>query len=157
LASGLPIGNLTSQLFANIYLGEFDHFVKHKLKVKNYIRYTDDFVIVGEDKNYLEHLIEPISKFLKENLNLSLHPQKLSIRKYRQGIDFLGYVVFPYHIAVRTKTKRRIFRKLRKYLKDYKDGTLSEETLRQSMASYFGVLSHANSFRLGELLKDLTR
>jgi len=153
--SGLPIGNLTSQLFANIYLSEFDHFVKHELKVKNYVRYTDDFVIVSGNRAYLEHLIEPISEFLKDNLKLSLHPQKVSLGKYRQGVDFLGYVIFPYHIAVRTKTKRRIFRKVRRYLADYKSGILSEETLRQSIASYLGVLSHANSFKLLGHLKEM--
>ncbi len=155
--SGLPIGNLTSQLFANIYLSEFDHFVKHELRVKNYVRYTDDFVIVNEDRGYLELLIEPMSKFLKENLNLSLHPQKLSLRKYRQGIDFLGYVLLPHHIVVRTKTKKRIFRKLKKYMADYKNGILSEETIRQSVASYLGVLSHANSFKLSSRLKKMLR
>ena len=137
--SGLPIGNLTSQLFANIYLSGFDEFVKQILKVKNYVRYTDDFVIVSEDEGYLEYLIEPMSKFLKESLNLSPHPQKLSIRKYRQGIDFLGYVVLPYHIAIRTKTKRRIVRKLNK----------------ENLPSYLGVLSHANSFKLSSYLKEM--
>jgi len=153
--SGLPIGNLTSQLFANIYLSEFDHFVKHELRVKNYIRYTDDFVIVSRDRGYLEQLLKPVSQFLKEKLKLSLHPHKVSLRKYRQGIDFLGYVVLPSHIVLRTKTKRRIFRKLRKYLADYKENTISEEILRQSMASYFGVLSHANSFRLTKRLNEI--
>lgn len=153
--SGLPIGNLTSQLFANVYLNEFDYFVKHELRVKDYVRYTDDFVIISEDRSYLKHLIEPISEFLRENLNLSIHPHKIKLRKYRQGIDFLGYVILPNHIVVRTKTKRRVFRKMRKYLADYKKGILSVETLRQSMASYLGVLSHANCFKLSRNLKDM--
>lgn len=153
--SGLPIGNLTSQLFANIYLSEFDHFIKHELEVKNYVRYTDDFVIVSEDRGYLEHLIKSVSNFMKENLKLSLHPQKISLRKYKQGIDFLGYVILPRHIAVRTKTKRRIIRKLQKYLTDYASGNLSEDVLKQSMASYFGILSHANSFILTNHLKEM--
>jgi hypothetical protein len=129
--------------------------VKHELRVKNYIRYTDDFVIVSRDRGYLEQLLKPVSQFLKEKLKLSLHPHKVSLRKYRQGIDFLGYVVLPSHIVLRTKTKRRIFRKLRKYLADYKENTISEEILRQSMASYFGVLSHANSFRLTKRLNEI--
>jgi len=153
--SGLPIGNLTSQLFANIYLSELDHFVKNELKVKNYVRYTDDFVIGSGNRDYLEYLIEPISEFLEENLRLLLHPQKLLIRKYKQGIDFLGYVIFPKYTIIRTKTKRRIFRKTRKHVDEYRNGILSEDALRQSMASYFGVLSHANSFKLIKQLKQI--
>ena len=103
----------------------------------------------------MESLIKPIKEFLEEKLKLSLHPHKVSIRKYKQGIDFLGYVVLPNHIVVRTKSKRRIFRRLRKHLADYKENTLSEETLKQSMASYFGVLSHANSFKLLNQLKEM--
>ncbi|MFA5987883.1 MAG: reverse transcriptase/maturase family protein, partial [Candidatus Paceibacterota bacterium] len=92
---GLPIGNLTSQLFANIYLNKLDQFVKHELKIKHYIRYTDDFVIISRDKLYLENLIEPIRSFLLDELALELHPNKIFIRKFHQGIDFLGYIVLP--------------------------------------------------------------
>lgn len=138
-SKGFPIGNLTSQLFANIYMNKFDYFIKHKLKVKNYLRYTDDFVFVGENKDCLERLIEPINKFLKEELKLSLHPHKVSIRKYKQGIDFLGYVILPHHIVVRTKTKRRILRKLNK----------------GNLTSYLGVLYHSNSYELAKELREL--
>ncbi|KKR70964.1 MAG: Retron-type reverse transcriptase [Candidatus Woesebacteria bacterium GW2011_GWA2_40_7b] len=154
-SSGLPIGNLTSQLFANIYLSGFDQFMKQELRVKYYVRYTDDFVVVSRDRDYLEHLLKPVSKFLNDKLRLSLHPQKVLLRKYGQGIDFLGYVVLPNHIVLRTKTKRRIFRKLQKHLADYKEGTLSEEILNQSTASYLGVLSHSNSFKLSNRLNNL--
>ena len=77
---GLPLGNLTSQLLVNIYMNEFDQFVKHKLKVKYYVRYADDFVIFFQDKIYLESLISKIAEFLKEKLKLSLHPDKLFIK-----------------------------------------------------------------------------
>lgn len=110
---GLPIGNLTSQLFANVYMNEFDQFVKHEMKVKNYARYTDDFIVVSADRKYLESLIPPFQKFLEERLRLSLHPKKISIRNAAKGIDFLGYVALPHYKVLRTKTKRRIFRKLR--------------------------------------------
>src|SRR3989344_4649393 len=103
--NGLPLGNITSQLFANIYLNELDQFVKHKLKIKYYIRYCDDFVILGDDKKYLEKLIPGINNFLKEKLKLFLHSDKISIRKYHQGIDFLGYITFPHYRILRTKTK----------------------------------------------------
>lgn len=145
---GLPIGNLTSQLFANIYLNELDQFIKHKLKVKNYIRYTDDFVIVGEDKLYLENLVRSINLFLADKLLLELHPKKITIRKFHQGIDFLGYVVLPHHRLLRTKTKQRIFRKLNKRINEYKRGVINKQTLEQSSQSYLGVLSHADTYRL---------
>jgi retron-type reverse transcriptase len=149
---GIPIGNLTSQLFANIYMNEFDQFVKHKLKVKHYCRYTDDFVIASSDREYLENLLPKIELFLNENLKLKLHPGKISVRKYQQGIDFLGYVVLPHHRLVRTKTKNRIFKKLKIRVQEFKTGLISEKTLFQSLNSYLGVLSHANAHDLGQEL-----
>ncbi|MBU1091296.1 reverse transcriptase/maturase family protein, partial [Patescibacteria group bacterium] len=151
---GLPIGNLTSQLFANIYLNEFDQFVKHSLKIKHYIRYTDDFVIASENKLFLEKLIKPIADFLGKKLLLKLHPKKVEIRKFIQGIDFLGYVIMPHHRSLRTKTKQRIFKKLNKRTVEYKNGIISKQTLKQSLRSYLGVLSHADTYRLGKELKN---
>ena len=126
---GCPIGNLTSQLFANIYLNELDQFVKHDLKIRDYIRYTDDFVIAHENPDYLLHLKENIEKFLREHLYMELHPDKVSIRKHNQGIDFLGYVVLPHAQVIRTKTKRRIMRKIRERARDFKDEKISKENL----------------------------
>lgn len=151
---GLPIGNLTSQLFANIYLNEFDQFIKHKLKVKYYIRYTDDFVIEAKDKLYLETLLTPIRSFLSDKLALELHPKKVTIRKLHQGIDFLGYIVLPHHRLLRTKTRQRIFRKLKKRIEEYKKGMVSKQTLEQSLQSYLGVLSHADTYELSNELKN---
>lgn len=151
---GVPIGNLTSQLFANVYMSELDQFIKHELKVKNYIRYTDDFVIIDTDRQCLERLLVPISSFLKEKLFLELHPKKISIRKSHQGIDFLGYVLLPHHRMLRTKTKQRIFRKLKQRTNEYKRGVISQQTLEQSLQSYLGVLSHANTYKLTEDLKN---
>ncbi|OGD65180.1 hypothetical protein A2215_02530 [Candidatus Berkelbacteria bacterium RIFOXYA2_FULL_43_10] len=145
---GIPIGNLTSQLFANVYMNEFDQFVKHKLKVKHYCRYTDDFVIVSDNREYLKSLLPKIELFLGNKLKLKLHPSKISIRKYQQGIDFLGYVVMPHYRVVRTKTKNRIFKKLKQKVYDFKIGEISEKTLFQSLNSYLGVLSHANAYDL---------
>jgi retron-type reverse transcriptase len=151
---GLPIGNLTSQLFANLYLNEFDQFVKHRLKIKHYIRYTDDFVIVAGNKFYLKNTIAPIRSFLSEKLALELNPKKVTIRKFHQGIDFLGYILLPHHRLLRTKTKQRIFRKLKKRIKEYKSGIIGRQTLEQSLQSYLGVLSHANSYKLEQKLKN---
>lgn len=151
---GVPIGNLTSQLFANIYMNEFDQFVKHQLSVKYYTRYTDDFVIISRDKSYLENLIPKISNFLEGKLALELHPNKVSIRKLHHGIDFLGYVVFLNYKLVRKQTRSRIFVKLRNKVNKYKGGEVDKENLKQSLNSYLGVLSHANTYKLSEKLKN---
>lgn len=111
--TGIPIGNLTSQIFANIYLNELDQFVKGELRVKYYIRYCDDFVILSDRREELETLVCKIEAFLKYTLRLSLHDKKIIIIKYTQGIDFLGYIVLPHYILPRTKTKKRVFKKLR--------------------------------------------
>lgn len=151
---GAPIGNLTSQLFANIYMNELDQFMKHDLGVKYYLRYTDDFLIVHHDRDYLVALKEKISNFLDTKLKLTLHPNKVTIRKYREGIDFLGYVTLPKTTVLRTRVKRRIFKKLKERTEQFKDGKITEQTLIQSFNSYLGVLGHANSYRLEQELRN---
>ena len=147
-ARGVPIGNLTSQLFANIYLGELDHYMKHTLKVKKHVRYTDDFMVVSQDSSYLTNLLTPIKDFLRQELKLELHPEKVMIRKAIRGIDFLGYVIFPHHILLRKRTKRRIERKLCEKALLCKSENLPKESFMQSWNSYCGVLSHANTHKL---------
>ncbi len=151
---GLPIGNLTSQIFANVYMNEFDQFMKNSLKVRNYIRYTDDFVIASEDRAYLEGLISPITEFLSKELTLDMHPKKITVRKFNRGIDFLGFLIFPKHRLLRTKTKRRMFAKLRRRTDEFHSGRISRLTLEQSLQSYLGILSHANTYELGNELKN---
>lgn len=145
---GVPIGNLTSQLFANVYLNELDQFVKHELKIKHYVRYTDDFVIVSSSREFLLNIINPISRFIEEKLTLKLHPGKIGIRKCNQGIDFLGYITLPHCRALRTKTKKRIFKKLQERIREYKAGKRDEKSLNQCLQSYLGVLSHADAYEL---------
>ena len=154
-AKGVPIGNLTSQIFANIYMDKFDQFVKHKLKVKNYARYTDDFVIISDNKNYLESLLTPIQEFLKTELHLELHLKKVTLRKHNRGIDFLGYVILPHHIQLRTKTKRKIPKKLRQSVALYRNSVIKEVSLKSSLASYLGVLSHADSYEMSENVRNM--
>ncbi|MGC9610948.1 MAG: reverse transcriptase/maturase family protein [Minisyncoccia bacterium] len=149
---GIPIGNLTSQLFANVYMNELDQFVKHRLKVKHYVRYTDDFALVSENREELKNLLIPISEFLENELALKLHPNKSILRSICQGADFLGYVIFPKHRIIRTKTKHRMFRKLEKRMEEYKAGDITKLNFEQSINSYLGVLSHANAHRLQEEL-----
>ncbi|MBU2101154.1 reverse transcriptase/maturase family protein [Patescibacteria group bacterium] len=151
---GLPIGNLTSQLFANVYMNEFDQFVKHELRIQHYARYTDDFVILSSDMDYLLSLLEPIQSFLKRYLDLELHEGKTSIRKLGQGIDFLGYTILPHYRLVRTKTRRRIFKKVDQRIEEYHTGVMSRESLEQSLNSYLGVLCHANEYTMSEDLKN---
>jgi len=153
-AKGLPIGNLTSQLFANIYMNEFDQYVKHVLRVEHYARYTDDFLVIANDPRYLEKLLPSIRLFLDTRLALNLHPLKTMIKKSSQGIDFLGYTIFPYHRLVRTKTRQRIFRKLEQKVIEYKAGKITEESLDQSLQSYRGVLSHADTHELREQMEN---
>lgn len=145
---GLPLGNVTSQLFANVYLNEPDQFIKHKLKAKYYLRYCDDFVILGENEEYLTGLISPIDAFLKQRLKLIPHPDKIIIRKHHQGIDFLGYVVLPHYRILRTKTKRRIFTKIKKKKQDWRCGSISDKSFNQSLQSYFGILKHCQGYNI---------
>lgn len=143
---GMPLGNLTSQVFANIYLNELDQFVKHKLKVKYYIRYADDFLFLLKDKEQLNEYVDVLRHFLSNELKLELHPNKINIRRLDNGIDFLGYIILPHYILPRTKTKRRIFKKLKE--------RIGMENFNQSAASYLGYLKHANSYKLTQELKN---
>lgn len=153
-SKGLPIGNLTSQLFANVYLNEFDQFVMNELKVRHYVRYTDDFVIINNSRAYLKKIILSMAKFLHDRLKLELHPKKISLRPFHQGVDFLGYIILPHYRLLRSKTNQRVFRKLRQRVEEYKSGKLSIKNLNQSLQSYLGVLSHANAYQAGERLKN---
>jgi retron-type reverse transcriptase len=151
---GLPLGNITSQLFSNIYLNELDKFIKHNLKIKYYIRYCDDFLILSLDKQYLDDLIPKIEYFLGNNLKLSLHPEKVIIRKYCQGIDFLGYVSFPYFRILRTKTKNRLLKKIKEKSFLVKQAKLSKKSFSQTLQSYLGVLKHCDSYKIKENIKN---
>jgi len=129
---GLPLGNVTSQLFANIYLNELDQFIKHRLKIKYYVRYCDDFIILEQNREILSNYIKEIRDFLESRLALQLHPNKIIIRKWRSGIDFLGHVSRPNCRVLRTKTKNRIFAKIS----------------NKNLQSYLGMLKHCNGHKL---------
>lgn len=92
VGKGIPIGNLTSQIFSNIYLNELDHFVKNELRERFYFRYADDFILVHPECEHLEKVLPLIQEFVGERLRLVVHPSKIILRKFSQGIDFLGYV-----------------------------------------------------------------
>lgn len=133
---GLPLGNLTSQLLVNVYMHEFDMFIKQELRVKYYIRYADDFVILSDNKERLNSLLPKIKKFLGEELKLMLHEHKVYIKTYNSGLDFLGWIHFPHHRQLRTTTKRKIIRKLKGYTK------------KETVMSYRGLLGYGNTYKL---------
>ena len=134
---GLPLGNLTSQLLVNIYMNEFDQYMKHMFKIKYYIRFADDFVVLSEDRSQLEKSLLYIGVFLNEKLKLQLHPDKVYIKTLASGVDFLGWVHFPKHTVLRTATKKRMFRNIK--LKEGKTETVQ---------SYLGMLRHGNTWKL---------
>lgn len=154
---GLPLGNVTSQLFANIYMNEIDQFVKHKLKLKYYMRYSDDFIILSQNRKELVDLIAPIQQFLNSKLSLSLHPTKIIIRKFIQGFDWLGYVVLPNHRVIRTKTKKRIINKLILMNCQLKNNQISKKTYFRSQQSYLGILTHCKGYRLKQEIYNLSK
>lgn len=137
---GLPLGNLTSQLFVNIYMNEFDKFVKHQLKAYYYIRYADDFVVLSQDKKWLENMLVEIGTFLTEKLKLSLHPNKVSITTIASGVDFLGWIHFPDHRILRGTTRKRMFR------------NIERDSRPEVVSSYLGLLGHGNAVGIREKL-----
>lgn len=144
---GLPIGNLTSQFFANIYLNELDCYVKHKLKIKWYLRYVDDWIILSRSNADLRHYIGQISSFLKSRLRLVVQLKKTILGRVSDGIDFVGYIVRPHYILVR----RRIIWQCRQGL-ELAD---SHEVRQQRQFSYMGHLGKANSHGLIRLVENL--
>jgi len=142
---GLPIGNYTSQFFANVYLNELDQFVKHRLKARYYLRYVDDFIILHRDRNELIRFREEIKGFLSEKLRLKLHPKRRKLQPVSSGIDFLGYIIRHNYILVR----RRVINNFRQKLRDFKTSEpMDFKKLRSTTASYFGHFKWANSYKL---------
>ena len=144
---GMPIGNLTSQLFANAYMNELDQYAKRELKIKHYIRYMDDIIILGSDKNQLHEYKDLITDFLETQLRLSLN-DKTSIRPTTHGVEFCGYQVWPTHIKLRKSSALRAKRGLKHIQKQYADGKIDFDSAQRRLASYRGLFMHFNSYRL---------
>ncbi len=144
---GMPLGNLTSQFFANIYLNELDQFVKHDLKAPYYIRYVDDFVILRESKEKLEEWKERIDLFLRTVLCLELHPTKSKVGTLNNGITFLGFRIFFRHTLVRKKNVWKFERRLRKLKKLYTNGKIDREKVIESLEGWLAYVSHANTYK----------
>jgi retron-type reverse transcriptase len=159
---GLPIGNHTSQFFANVYLNELDQFVKHRLRVRHYIRYVDDFVLLSPSREELERWKEQIGGFLRERLHLELNERRSRIRALSSGIDFLGYVTHPRHRLVRRRVVGNLVESLARLENEltvdaggyhwvlYREGT--SERLESMLASYRAILLRADTWRLRRAL-----
>ncbi len=145
-SKGMPIGNLTSQLFANIYMDPLDKFIKHRLKAKHYLRYADDFLLLSNSPTVLHGYLKEINAFVQDRLKLKLHPHKISLRKLSWGIDFVGYVALPYQTKPRNKTVKRIFKKI--------EDNIYHENIDATFNSYLGYLQHADSEDLQLALLD---
>lgn len=152
---GIPLGNITSQLFANIYLHELDFLIKHKLKVKYYIRYCDDFIILHRDMQFLVKIYKLVEDYLKEYLRLRLKI-KLDIKKVNQGIDFLGYVTFPKYRLIKSRTKNRMFNNINKRKQEYLSGRIDKEKFNSCIQSYLGLIKHCKGYNLEKKIKRLT-
>ena len=144
---GMPLGNLTSQFFAGVYLNELDQFVKHRLKAKYYIRYVDDFVILHHDKDILINYKKQINEFLLKNLKLELHPDKSSILTLNTGIGFLGFRIFFYHKLIKKKNLSHFDRKFNKLRKLYKEELIDREKIIEKLEGWLAYVSHANTFK----------
>lgn len=149
---GLPIGNLSSQFFANVYMSDFDNFVKRKLKVKRYLRYVDDFVLFDSSKERLELLKVEIERYLAQELHLQLREDS-KLKKHNDGLDFLGYVIRPNYTLVRQRVVKNFKKKKANYLNKYeqKKGKMKLEEIKRFLsvqASFVSHSKHANSFNL---------
>ncbi|MDD4818927.1 MAG: RNA-directed DNA polymerase, partial [Candidatus Colwellbacteria bacterium] len=150
---GIPIGNLTSQLFANVYLNELDQYVKRVLRKKYYIRYMDDFLILDTDKKHLHKIKEEIRVFLWDELKLTLHPKKAEVFPIDKGVDFLGYVLKNGKRYLRKDTVKRFMKKRRKYRAMIRNGKLEKNRLRDADASWKGYCKFADSHMLRKKLR----
>ncbi len=146
---GIPIGNLTSQFFSNVYLNELDQFVKHCLKIKYYCRYVDDVLLLHEDVKYLNYCYDKIDEFLKTNLELCLNPKKKNVNLVCRGFDFVGHVIKPNRTFLRTTIIKNSFRAINEWKKKkdrFSDKELEE--FRNKINSYLGMFKHVNGYRL---------
>ncbi len=158
---GLPIGNLTSQLFGNVYLNNFDHFVKRDLRIRYYGRYVDDFILIHRSKEYLKSLIPEIGSYLRKELYLQLHPGKIYLQHYSKGVKYLGAVIKPHRIYIAKRTRGNFYEAIMKQnqiARDHKPTRAEQEKFISSMNSYLGILQHYKTYGLRRqiLFKNLS-
>ena len=158
---GLPIGNLTSQIFANVYLNKLDHFIKHELGVRYYGRYTDDFVLVHESREHLKAMVPRIERFLKDALGLTLHPRKRYLQHHSKGVPFLGVIIKPHRITTAKRTKGNFYDAIARQnvlVADTKPTREEQSAFLCSMNSYLGIMKHYQTYGLRKrmLIKHLS-
>jgi len=141
---GMPLGNLTSQFFANVYLNELDYFTKHQLRIKYYVRYVDDFIVLHENQQQLKEWRKRIEEFLKNKLKLELHPQKSRIISLSKGIDFVGFRNFYYFKLLRKRNIRNIIKKI----ENYAEGLILEDKMIEIFQGWNAYAKWANSYKL---------
>jgi RNA-directed DNA polymerase len=155
---GMPLGNLTSQFFANVYLNELDNFVKHRLKAKYYIRYVDDFVILHSDRNILIQYKEEVNRFLKRRLSIELHPSKSKITTLGNRLLFLGFRVFYHHRLLKRPNLRKMKANYEILKKDYKDKRIDYDLVYDFLEGWISYAKHSNSYKLRKkILADFER
>ena len=154
VSRGIPLGNITSQIFANIYLNELDEFATGDLELEHYVRYNDDFIVLENNEEKLFADIEKIRIFLKEKMSLKLPKEKIIFRKLNWGIDFCGCVVLPNAILIRNKTKGRMFEKIKAISRKLRAEKISLNDARKTVNSYFGLLSHCKAHNLREKIRN---
>ena len=179
---GLPIGNLTSQLFGNIYMNDFDHWVKKELGIKYYGRYVDDFILIHENKNFLQSIIPKLSAFLLSTLSLTLHPDKIYLQHYSKGVKYLGAVIKPHKTYIANRTKGNFYNAIEKQNQIARDHSPrginksnfinsqtqiiqrgkptkeEQQAFQSSMNSYLGIMKHYKTYKLRKemVLKNLS-
>lgn len=149
---GIPIGNLTSQLFANIYLNSLDQFVKHNLKCRYYLRYVDDFIIFSESKKMLHIYKQKIKQFLKKELCLDIHQKKANIFLVSSGVDFVGYQVYPEVTRIRKSNINKFRKRMKHLLNLYKSGMIEHSFIESSIQSWLGHAKHADAYLISRIV-----
>ncbi|MBL7206639.1 MAG: group II intron reverse transcriptase domain-containing protein [Candidatus Aenigmarchaeota archaeon] len=150
---GMPIGNLTSQFFANIYLNELDHFMKHKLKARYYIRYVDDFVVMGKSKSLLEGFKREIKIFMKA-LKLELHSDKTKVYPLCKGVNFLGFRIFYHYSLLSKKNIIGIRNRVEKFKVEYESGLMDSDDIERSLSGWLGYAMQADTYKLRNEIQE---
>ncbi len=158
IKKGMPLGNHTSQFFANVYLNELDQFVKHILKAKYYIRYVDDFVILHENEEQLEIWKEQINEFLKKRLDIELHQDKSRIINLKNGVTFLGFRIFNHHMLLRKANMNKFDNTFKELKALYRENQVTREKVVECLEGWLEYSSHANTFKYRrEIIKNFNR
>jgi RNA-directed DNA polymerase len=153
---GMPLGNLTSQFFANVYLNELDHYVKEVLQIKYYIRYVDDFVILSNSREELQSYRDLTGLFLKDVLNIELHPEKTKIEQLDCGTGFLGFRIFHHHKLIKKSNLRKFKNKMRKLCLRYDNKDIDYDKIYDSIEGWIAYSNKGDNHNMqNKILRPL--